>query len=91
MGLFPIQSGDENRDKFIAPGNVPAFSMAVDAVNENNSVLADYTIEPIILNGACEPAMVMRQFIDIIQTSSSEGFYNSMVSRWYLFKESHHV
>ncbi|XP_068222673.1 uncharacterized protein [Palaemon carinicauda] len=79
VGLFPINSSDESRNKFIAPGNVPAFSMAVKAVNDNDTILADYKIDQITLNGACEPAMVMRQFIEIIQTSSSEGFYNSMI------------
>ncbi|KAK7047733.1 hypothetical protein SK128_014579, partial [Halocaridina rubra] len=79
VGLFPITASDESRNKFIAPGIVPAFRMAVIAINKNNSILADYKIEMITLNGACETAMVMRQFIDIIQSASSEGFYNSMI------------
>lgn len=54
--------------------------MAVEAINKNSSILAGHQIHAIILNGACEPAMVMRQFIEIIQQSSSGGFYNNLVS-----------
>ncbi|XP_071549817.1 uncharacterized protein [Panulirus ornatus] len=79
VGLFPINSSEDNRHKFIAPGNVPAYFMAVEAVNKNKSILSDFNIHPIVLNGACEPAMVMRQFIEILQKSSSLGFYNNMV------------
>lgn len=80
VGLFPIDSAEDTRHKFIAPGNVPAYFMAVDAVNKNKSILSDFRIHPIVLNGACEPAMVMRQFIEILRKSSSLGFYNNMVN-----------
>ncbi|XP_042206983.1 receptor-type guanylate cyclase gcy-1-like isoform X2 [Homarus americanus] len=79
VGLFPISTEKKNRRKFIAPGNVPAYFMAVEAVNKNKSILTDFEIHPIVLNGACEPAMVMRQFIEILQMSSSQGFYNNMI------------
>ncbi|XP_069989042.1 uncharacterized protein [Penaeus vannamei] len=78
VGLFPISGSDGIHNKFLAPGNVFAMFMAVEAINKNSSILAGHQIHAIILNGACEPAMVMRQFIEIIQQSSSGGFYNNL-------------
>ncbi|KAK8726640.1 hypothetical protein OTU49_009969, partial [Cherax quadricarinatus] len=79
VGLFPISATESEKHRFTAPGSVPAFFMAVEAVNNNKSILTDFYINPIVLNGACEPAMVMRQFIEILQGSSSLGFYNDMI------------
>lgn len=75
-----MNATDSERFKFVAPGNVPAFFMAVEAVNKNTSILKDYHIRSIVVNGACNSAIVMRQFIEILQLSSSNGFYNNMVS-----------
>ncbi|XP_050730099.1 uncharacterized protein LOC127005358 isoform X3 [Eriocheir sinensis] len=79
VGLFPMNSTETERFKFVAPGNVPAYFMAVDAINANNSILKDYHIRTIVLNGACNSAIVMRKFIEILQRSSSQGFYNNMI------------
>nr|XP_045607313.1 atrial natriuretic peptide receptor 2-like isoform X2 [Procambarus clarkii] len=79
VGLFPISATESEKHRFTAPGSVPAFFMAVEAVNNNKSILSDFSIHSIVLNGACEPAMVMRQFIEILQRSSTLGFYNDMI------------
>lgn len=85
VGIFPIRPGDsENvetyRLKFIDPATVSAFFMAVNAINDNTSILADFRIHPIALNGGCDPDLVMRQFIEILQRGSSMGFISNIVS-----------
>lgn len=79
VGLFPILGNETERFKFLAPGAVAAYFMAVEAVNKNTSILKDYKIRSIVLNGACNSAIVMRKFIQILQRSSSQGFYNTMI------------
>uniref|UniRef100_A0A6A7G3L5 Gamma-aminobutyric acid type B receptor subunit 2 n=4 Tax=Hirondellea gigas TaxID=1518452 RepID=A0A6A7G3L5_9CRUS len=79
IGIFPIHSAEPqgalksasrgrwlNREKFIDPGNVYAYRMAVDAVNENKSILANYLLTDYTVNGACTPDLVMANFINLI-------------------------
>lgn len=44
----------------------PVLLMALKDVNTNDSVLANYELEPVIVDGQCKADMVMKGFIDII-------------------------
>lgn len=80
VGLFPMNKTNEDRGKFLAPGNVPAFHLAVKAVNKNESILPDHTLHQVIVNTACEPDMVMLEFIKLIQHFTKHGTYSKIVS-----------
>lgn len=58
------------KEKFISPGIAPAFIMGVEAVNEDPSILKGFKFKHIVLNGACEPDVVMAQFIKVITSFS---------------------
>ena len=83
VGLFPVKAydkGSPNKKKFLDPGNVPAFNMAIQAINKNTTVLPDYKIRPIVVNTACEADVVMLEFIKILQQSTKSGTYQKLVS-----------
>ena len=79
VGLFPINKQKSKR-KFLSPGCVPAFEMAVQAINANNSILSNQKIETFIINTECEPDIVMLEFIKIIKFSTKNKIYNKLVS-----------
>ena len=68
--------------------------MAVDDVNRNESMLADYELSLDIKDGKCEPDVVMKKFIDFIKTkeisrfSSTVGEYGCIVYIIYPSKKS---
>ena len=52
--------------------------MAVDDVNRNKSMLADYELSLDIKDGKCEPDVVMKKFIDIIKTKDNTRFRSTV-------------
>ena len=51
--------------KFYDPGNAVAFMMAIDALKYNTKYLADYDIDAIMMNDACNADVVMKQYVEI--------------------------
>jgi len=68
-GIFPI-SGDRYR----APELTPVALMAVNHINNNNSILNKYSLTLDILDGRCEADVVMKKFIDVVKTKNVERF-----------------
>ena len=68
----------------MAHGNVNAFMMAVKAVNENNTILTDYRLNPVLVNGMCEPDIVMKRFIKIIHNTGPSGDFLKLVSKYFI-------
>lgn len=56
-----------SKDKFRAPGNVPAFIMAVNDINSNKTILGKYKLQYYVNNDACESDLLMAQFIFFIR------------------------
>ena len=52
--------------------------MAVDDVNRNKSMLADYELSLDIKDGKCEPDVVMKKFIDFIKTKEISRFSSTV-------------
>ena len=52
--------------------------MAVDDVNNNRSMLADYELSLDIKDGKCEPDVVMKKFIDFIKTKEISRFSSTV-------------
>ena len=52
--------------------------MAVDDVNFNTSMLANYELSLDIKDGKCEPDVVMKMFIDIIRTKALSRFSSTV-------------
>lgn len=79
LHMLPARTPLTLKDKFIAPGNVPAFKMAVDAINANSSILAEYTISEIVLDGACESDLVMTNFINVVNAHSRNNNLKTLI------------
>ncbi|CAL4076058.1 unnamed protein product [Meganyctiphanes norvegica] len=86
VAIIPFQETDESiigpsnhKFKFLAHGNVNAFSMAVKAVNDNNTILTDYKLKPVLVNGMCEPDIVMKRFIKIVHNTGPNGDFLRLV------------
>ena len=52
--------------------------MAVDDVNRNQSMLANYELSLDIKDGKCEPDVVMKKFIDFIKTKEISRFSSTV-------------
>ena len=78
IGLFPVETA--NLDKYTGPGSVPAFVMAINAINANQTILKDYKITQGTANSACERDTVMHEFVTYLQEASKNGNLNKIVS-----------
>ncbi|KAF2362436.1 Receptor ligand binding region [Trinorchestia longiramus] len=67
------------KNKFIAPGNVPSFHLAVENINNNRSILPEYRLVGIALNDACERDLVMAQFINVIKTYAKSNYLKNTI------------
>ena len=65
IGLSKLIS-KRNQNNFCT---ISVARMAVDDVNSNTSMLANYELSLDIKDGKCEPDVVMKMFIDIIRTN----------------------
>ncbi|CAB3366072.1 Hypothetical predicted protein [Cloeon dipterum] len=61
-GIFPMGG-----EVYTAKGIMAAASFAVKAVNNNPSVLRDYTLKLLAFDGQCKADTVMKNFIDYIR------------------------
>ena len=83
IGLFPVIT--TNLAKHTGPGSVPAFEMAIDAINNNRTILKNYRIDYGIANSACERDTVMHEFVANLQKASKDGNLRKIVGYFYLF------
>ena len=74
IGLSKLIS-KRNQNKFCT---ISVARMAVDDVNSNTSMLANYELSLDIKDGKCEPDVVMKMFIDIIRTKALSRFSSTV-------------
>lgn len=55
--------------------------MALDDINRDNSILANYALESILVDGQCEPDMVMKGFMDIIMNDEYEKSFIGILGK----------
>lgn len=70
-GIFPMSGSS-----YTGQGIVKASVMAMNAINANKTILADYKLQILLTDGMCRADNVMKNFIDFIVNPT---YYNNLV------------
>ncbi|XP_074645062.1 uncharacterized protein LOC141914425 [Tubulanus polymorphus] len=64
-GMFPLTGRH-----WTGPGLLPAVHMATDAINQNSTILSDYSLEVLVTNTQCVSKAAMKAFISYVTNTT---------------------